>query len=521
MEKRRLTLLAIGLIAPLVASVGCGSSSGTTSSTVFSVAYPTDPGSLDPLHYVEATSAQIIQYAYEGLTTPDNGKLAPLLATKWTETPTSVTFTLRDDITCHDGSKLTAQDVADEFTYIADPANSATQLGAQITAGTTAVADSAANTVTVTAPSPDGFLAWKASSVPIVCAAGLKDLDGLATKTNGTGLYALTEAASGDHYTFTKRSGYTWGSNGTTSDTPGLPSAITVRIIPNETTVANLLASGELNAGVVTGADRSRLAGPEFKQYASIQPTGSTVFNQNTNRPTNDIRVRRALMLALDFATVGKVLTDGEGQPSTALTTLAPNPCRPKTAPWTLPEQDVAKAEALLDQAGWKLVGDRREKDGKPLDLTFLYESNLGSSTGSAAELVSQEWEKLGITANIQEVSGATETTVLFQSFEWDVAWAAVKSAMPSIMVPYYSGAAPPNGMNYIFNTNQRYATLTAEATALTPEQGGCAKWQAADAALVDNYDVVPIIDGKAVTFARGATFDMIPDIIPTSIRLG
>ena len=81
----------------------------------------------------------------------------------------------------------------------------------------------------------------------------------LATKTDGTGPYALTQAVSNDHYTLTKHAGYTWGPNGATTSAAGLPDTINVKIIPNETTAANLLLSGQLNAANIVGPDTARL----------------------------------------------------------------------------------------------------------------------------------------------------------------------------------------------------------------------------------------------------------------------
>ena len=73
----------------------------------------------------------------------------PGLAESWEETPTSVTYTLKDGITCADGTPLTASTVADNFSFVADPANQSPLLGLYVPPGITAEADDAARTVTL------------------------------------------------------------------------------------------------------------------------------------------------------------------------------------------------------------------------------------------------------------------------------------------------------------------------------------------------------------------------------------
>ena len=101
-------------------------------------------------------------------------------------------------------------------------------------------------TLKLAAPAP--FVLNGLASLPIVCPGGMDDRKSLAQATAGTGPYELTEAAPGDHYTYQIRDGYTWGPNGATTATEGMPDTIVMKIVQNETTSANLLLSGDLNA---------------------------------------------------------------------------------------------------------------------------------------------------------------------------------------------------------------------------------------------------------------------------------
>ena len=102
-------------------------------------------------------------------------------------------------------------------------------------------------TITLAAPAP--FVLNGLASLPMVCDAGMADRKSLDDSTAGTGPYVLTEAVPGDHYTYEIRDGYTWGPNGATTAEQGMPDTVVMKIVENESTTANLLASGEINAG--------------------------------------------------------------------------------------------------------------------------------------------------------------------------------------------------------------------------------------------------------------------------------
>ena len=83
--------------------------------------------------------------------------------------------------------------------------------------------------------------------VQMICSKGLADRSSLARGANGSGPYTLVSAVPGDHYTFQVRKNYTWGPGGSTTATNGLPAKVTLKVVTNETTQANLVLTGGLN----------------------------------------------------------------------------------------------------------------------------------------------------------------------------------------------------------------------------------------------------------------------------------
>ena len=94
---------------------GSGSAEGGT----FVFAASSDPVSLDPAFASDGETFRVARQIFEGLvgTEPGTADPAPLLATEWepSEDGLSYTFTLRDDVTFHDGEPFNAEAVCTNF----------------------------------------------------------------------------------------------------------------------------------------------------------------------------------------------------------------------------------------------------------------------------------------------------------------------------------------------------------------------------------------------------------------------
>ena len=151
-------LVGLGGVAG-VASAGEQAATAPAAGGTATVVVGADPGSLDPHLSVIATTNFVNSFAYETLVyLGQDGEITPGLAESWEESPTSVTYTLKDGVTCADGTPLTATTVADNFSFVADPANQSPLLGPYVLPGITVEADDAARTVTLTSEAPVPFM---------------------------------------------------------------------------------------------------------------------------------------------------------------------------------------------------------------------------------------------------------------------------------------------------------------------------------------------------------------------------
>lgn len=524
----RPAVVAAAAAATVLALAGCSGSGGgggggqggdVVEGATFTYSTVADPGALDPQASAVSALFQLSRFAYDTLVGLDaDGEIVSQLATDWNVDGTTVTLTIGEGITCSDGSEFTAETAAANIDWIADPENQSPFLGSFLAPVASTAVDGDTLTMELAAPAP--FVLEGLANVFMVCDAGLADRDQLTSATLGTGPYVLTEAVPNDHYTYEVNPDYAWGPDGQTTQVAGLPSTVTARVIANETTSANLVLNGEINAATILGPDAQRLEGAGLFSQTAEALTGEQWYNQNSAHPTSDPVVRMALTQALDLTELQGVLTGGTGGPAQRLAVVPPSACTYDSVSGNVPAQDVDGAAAALDEAGWVEGADGvRAKDGVPLSLTFLYANTLGSGGTAAAELAVQQWEAIGIQVSAVQNDSTALTGAIFGTGAWDIAWVPLNVNNPDQVTGFVSGPAAPEGTNFAAIQNADYEAGVAEAMGMLGTDG-CETWQAAEEALFQAADVVPFANSVITTFGNGAEFVLVDNIVPLSIRM-
>ncbi|WP_300264935.1 ABC transporter substrate-binding protein [Microbacterium sp.] len=510
-----MTLTACGGASPEGEDTGEYVSGGTFRHAVFP-----EVGSIIPMSATQPQEIQVITYSYESLIYTDSeGEEYPWLAESWElgDDGKSVTFELKDGVTFHDGSELTAEVAADNINYHADPANT-TVLADVLPAGLQATGSG--STLEVTAEASDPFLANIIGNIVMVGESGLEEPASLEEGSNGTGLYELTDVKA-DLYVFNARDDYTWGPNDITRDTVGLPDTIEVSVVTDTSTRANLLLSGELNAAAVEGPDQDRIEAAGHDYAGIINPIGQMLFNERPDRPTSDPLVREALILGFNHEDTSEVVSGGRPEELTSWITDAPFTCFREEPIWERPGTDQERAAELLDEAGWTEGSDgMRSKDGEPLSINFIYDAT-STAHASAAELVAEDWAELGIDTELIAMDGAGWSEYLYETFDYDTGWIQIGVGSPVTQDLFYGGAFPEDGgLNFMGVDDEEYNALADQARAAADAEEACGYWEQAEKTVVENFHTLLLTGTIRPTYMSGATFEITDYLQPVSIRM-
>lgn len=345
----------------------CAALAGATAMTAPAMAGPEDQSitigmgedfpTLDAYINTARDGVVISMHVFDNLIyrNPKTFEYEPLLATSWEYIDDkTLEFKLREGVTFHDGSPLTAEDVAFTFNYWADPANGARVQASVSWIDRTEVVDDYTVRIHSKTPAP-AALEFVAGSLPVYPSdyfqkVGAKEF---GQKPIAAGPYKVESFGDGLVKLVAHEGYYEGGAKRT-------PSIKTVnwRIIPDTATrIAEVIGGGVdwiwnvpsdqvEQLEVVPTLDVS-LASTLRIAMVTLDAAGRT----GEGNPLTDVRVRRAVNLAIDRETIVANLVGGDGQ-------VINVPCHPVQFGC---DQDAAvvydynpeKAKELLAEAGY------------------------------------------------------------------------------------------------------------------------------------------------------------------------
>ncbi|MEV0582164.1 ABC transporter family substrate-binding protein [Nonomuraea sp. NPDC050310] len=149
-------------------------------------------------------------------------------------------------------------------------------------------------------------------------------------------------------------------------------------------------------AEAVPGAVIRRAAGPDIR-HITLNAGGSEILK--------DQKVRQAVFMGLNREAITESDLNGLGVPVKTLDNLIYVNTQPAYKPnaGEFGTYNPDKAKALLEEAGWKLEGATRKKDGKELVLRYVIGAGV-PITKAEAELAQAMLGEIGIKVNIEQV---------------------------------------------------------------------------------------------------------------------
>lgn len=508
MRKHLYLVIAAAAVLLSVTASAVGSSyhraAGPSGSVTITVG--TDPGNLDPQLTIVGAARYVGSFAYDTLVNVVGpGNVQSGLAKSWkVVSPKKVEFTVQKGITCSDGSALTPSVIKRNLDFVGDPANKSPLLGVFMPVGAKTTANDKTGSLVVTTSTPNPFMLQGLAFVQIVCSKGLSNRSLLDHGAIGSGPYKLVSVVPGDHYTFQLRQGYKWGPNGASSSASGMPAKVTLKVVTNESTAANLILSGGSNLVGLTGPDRARLNKAHLFSKTAVGAPLEYFINENPGHPGANPAVRKAIVQALNLRQIGTVAVSGLGVRMTQLTRQDLTPCAGNSVAGAVPAYNPQAARSALNGTSVKL----------------LYPTDAGPGFAPANELAQQQLQAAGAKVTLDAQSTAALTGKIFGSGDWDVVFIGIGVANPAQLTPFFAGPTPPRGTNFAGINNADYNASASRAKRRVGAQG-CKYWLDAERALFKAGDLAPMSVFTTAFYGKGLTFSLGPQgPLPTSLRL-
>ena len=327
-----------------------------------------DPLSMDPHSLNESLQLTFTNNLYESLVGLDRDlKLVPELATDWKQTaPTVWRFNLRKNVTFHDGTPFTADDVIFSWQRaLADGSDVKTYVG-QVKE-IRKIDDTTIDVVT-NAPYPilpNVFTRWfimskkwcteNKAEKPVDKRKGVENT--ASFKANGTGPFRLRSREPGTRTVLVKNLNYWTKVDGNVDEvifTPiGNPSTRVAALISGEIDMMEPVPQQDI-ARINAGGNTRVLAGPELRTiFLGMDQKRDELLYSNVKgkNPFKDKRVRQAFYQAIDIETIKAKVMRGASTPSAVM--MAPGvhgyvADQNKRLPY-----DVEAAKKLLADAGY------------------------------------------------------------------------------------------------------------------------------------------------------------------------
>lgn len=396
-RRRLLATLAAGtatltLFTGCTAAGGPGESGATSARTkALIIADNEPPATFDPVQADNSTVDEVTLPLYDTLWKFDaDQKLTGVLATEWSVSSDgrAIEVTLRDDVKFHDGTPLTAKDVA----YTLDRSAKINIGVASLLGGYTKTDVTDDTHLTIRLKGPNAPIVASLSRLYILNSTLVDANAGsdqgqswLATNDAGSGPYTLKSYTPNQQAEYTRYADY-WGGFGGQAET------VIYKYIVDAATQRSALLSGDVDMAMdITPTDRAVF---ETNNQYVVQKSDTNVrlsaFFKMKDSPLSNPKLREAITYAYDYQQHIDQILKGAG-------TLAVGPlpssmqCFDANTPQ--PTLDMAKAKQLLAESGLKDV---------TLTMSYL---EATTEMEQAATLLQSSLKELGITLKLSAIT--------------------------------------------------------------------------------------------------------------------
>ena len=287
---------------------------------------------------------------YDSLLSLDNaGEPKPGLALSWQYNPdlTQITLKLRPNLTFHDGTKFNAAAVARNLERSAGLGVRAGFATSETMNQIASVETEGEDIVRLKLKTPNGQMPYLLASQAgmMISPESLTDMPfGAALKPVGTGPFKVRSFESNVRTVMDRYDGY-WGG------VAGRPATIEHNFVSDSRARMNALRSGQATLALIDPRQIAEAKGAGFAVQVNEKNSTWHLYPNVKRETTGKLKVRQALMHAIDRDAVAEALGHGASQPTVQLFARS-SPLYDKALDELYPF-DQAKAKKLLAEAGY------------------------------------------------------------------------------------------------------------------------------------------------------------------------
>src|SRR4051794_19216342 len=300
-----------------VGSAGAGTAAAPKSGGAFTYAMSRDitRKGLDP--NVGSGQSDIVLWTqlYDTLLyqDPHDQTITPGLAQRWEVSDDGLvyTFYLRQDAKFQDGTPVNAAAIKFTLDRIMEPTNPGVSRQQLAEIQSAEVVDEYTVRVRLKNAQPIFLLRLTRPHNAIVSPTAVRALgpDEFGRKPVGSGPFRLQEWVPGDRFVLQRNPDYAWGPPYFKHQGPAYLDTLTIRVIPEASVRVAALETGEVDAiEFVPPQELQRLKdNASYRVQTSKRAGGPIMLHLNNElAPTNDVAVRRALLLGVDRETINQ-----------------------------------------------------------------------------------------------------------------------------------------------------------------------------------------------------------------------
>lgn len=506
--------LVVGTSALLLGGLlaGCG---GSANSADTGAGKPVTGGTIVYAHEQEApcifggwiqqafTSRQVL----DGLVTlDDNNQVKPWLATSWTVSPDGLayTFTLKPGVKFTDGTPVDAAAIAFNFDLwekgTEPKGNSTAKVSIDPYYKAAKVIDPLHVEIDLNEPYGQFPTLITQGYFGIQSPKSVKERsdDEVCQKPIGSGAFTVGAWKKGESIEFDRNPNYTSWPSTAKHQGPAIVDKILWKIVPDGVSRYASLTTGQTNLIYDVPAVNWAEAQSRFETIRYITPGKpvSAYLNTTEGRVFDDKLVRQAFSYGADRKSAiaagfhGVIPYEGNGSVSQA--TPGYNPDVAGDYPF-----DQAKANQLLDQAGWAKGADGiRTKNGKRLHVLFVYPAgDVWNQDGAAAlQALQEQWKQVGFEVELHPATHAETFSAKYSTPDsYDaIAWYWT-SPSPAILWIVWRPSTKdnPNYNNSSYYNNEQLSQVIQQANSHSDLPKSYALYQQAQQIISDDAPIL------------------------------